>query len=1024
MSLVSDTLQQIGNAAGKRLDVFSYQEGFDSLWKMVAAPLESSGARTLVIVWDDIPKGNTGAVNTKRYLTPLDWLVAFFLRRGVEACNWRFRILDVGSHLAGNADALALLPLLEKVLEGFSLHRLDRAPEFIDTLLEPEEQSAVWNTAQGHLDLLRQIWAANLTKTSDSDDHHALFNLIGPQLLLKNPSRGREIDVAALRILMESVGLLPQGNRMGAKLLDETARWVDPASHCESPLHLILVDDQWRDGWGEVVCQAVGLPFQQDAMPDQTELRKIGSDNDGKVAVFAAGSAEWLLRKLETDSSDQRFRFRLIGDSQEPAEGEKVQEILLLDLRLFSGKNWEEERSHFARLVAIAKQILASPRVRPWPGFDELIKIENWLAKSQQKNVRIDRRYYYETLTLLPRILALVDLSLPIIIFSSTGQREIVKKLKSYENIITSFEKPRFQGQEWNDLASNVADQFLSAFQRAINITEGRRICATILNAPRKRPEITPPVCSETSSGNLWNIELYTDESDSEVGKDGVPLVCKPLRVGGLLAIFSPDSNPDEFNAELFSLLNEKGIANKDTLRNSSLGLWNEISELSNSPWYIAKVVLAGSIEADYGETADRDLESFHVADNLYLDLTRYCLEITIFHLARQLLPRTAKVSSRINMATRHVPAGNPKYSKMLFERFGIPTVYVGDNASLWEAAEKLDRFGIDISNAISKKKEEIEKKGNPKLIPPRKIRYLGFDTIRPLARDVAGHYRLAPFKPRIKYARSLLLPDSALFLHPSPNKPRAFHLLADTVVGKDQQGNSIKVLTEAGFDNFLDNRLQNLVQGARLAVCGLSAEALAMSGKNAAELCQARDARGAEAILLEPLRNAAEGLSGKDFMFFLTRLNEKPPCETAPVDSDSEVAEQDCIAINNSMEELKVDTVNPVCGLEQPDDTVAPPGRVADPVQGAILRGKIVGIVERGAHVEFECEPIIKGLLGREEMTKKYVEFPDLPFYCSNNDLVEVKVLKRKRTGKLVLGLCRNLTKNIPGKYGVENEA
>jgi hypothetical protein len=866
MSLIVDTLQQIGGAAGKRLEVFSYQESFASLWKMVATSAESGEPRTIVMVWDNIPKGNTGAVNTTRYLTPLDWLVAFCLRQGAGACNWRFRILDLGSHLAGNANALVLLPLLENVLAGFSFYRLARAPEFIDALLETEGQTVAWDLTQNHLDLLRQIWTANLTRNCDSDDHHALFNLLGPQLLLKNPSQGKEIDVSALRILMETVGLLPQGVQGGAKLLDGTVSWIDPGISCKSALRLILVDDQWRDGWGEVVCRAVGHSFQQDAMPEATGLQKIDGDSGNKVAVFAAGSAEWLLRKLEADSGDHRFRFRLNEDGPEVAEGEKAEEILLLDLRLFSGQGSELERNHIARLVAIAKQIMASQRVLPWPGFDDLVEIERWLAEGQQNNAHTDPRYH-KALTLLPRILAWVDLSLPIIIFSSTGRREIVKEFEQYCNIITIFEKPRFQGQEHEDLTAQVGAQFRAAIERALEFIEGRRICALLSRVPPLKSVAQTP-----SPQGEWTVDVYVDETGVEVDKNGFPTRDKPLRVGGLVAIFPPNKHPDDFNRRLSENFSASRLETKKGLRQSAEEQLEWITAQPDKPCHLMQFGLTGTLNDEL--VGGEDLERFNMADNLYLELARNGIEIALYHLARHQLPPEAPISCRVHMATRHIPVkGYTDYCSNLFERFGVSTVWVGNKGHLWEASRLLAIGGEfqDLSGILEQRKQLLTP-------PPQRIRYLGFDSIRSLVHDIDGHYRLSPFRPRLDHARSYVLPGGEDERLPKFNKtnPRALHLLADAILSPGTKGPQIEKIYDAGFDEQFDRPLQILIHGARLASCGQRADALACVGETVAEFNGKLAERRGEAILLVALRQAAEIVTGEEFCFFLARRKER----------------------------------------------------------------------------------------------------------------------------------------------------
>ena len=133
-----------------------------------------------------------------------------------------------------------------------------------------------------------------------------------------------------------------------------------------------------------------------------------------------------------------------------------------------------------------------------------------WIdAAAAGKTDRADK-IYLEALSLFPRVLALVDLSLPIVIFSSTGQREITERLKHYGNIISEFEKPRLFGYQSHDLLSDARRTFWSAIEKALLLCRGRALCADILRTAkdaeaklRKAPNLK------------WarHFELYLDES-------------------------------------------------------------------------------------------------------------------------------------------------------------------------------------------------------------------------------------------------------------------------------------------------------------------------------------------------------------------------------------------------------------------------------------------------------------------------------------------------------------------------------
>ncbi len=903
MSLITETLRSIATAAGKKLclqdaspwqgdgghdmAVFSYQEDFELLWNAVAQSVERTEPLTVVLVWDSIPKGQTGAVNTSRYLTPIDWAVALGLRFRDTSFPLRVLVFDLGSHLVADAHALRIMPLLTQVFPWFRTYRIDRAPEFVDALLQPDQPSIQEQGAMDHLDLLRQIWAANLSRTSNTDNHHALFNLLGPQLLLQESSRAVDPTVAALRTLMGSVGLLPLGNQEGKGLRDG-APWIKPEDVGQTRLRLILVDDQWRDGWDEVLCKAVGAEYRFSGT-GQDGYVPISASKEGAISVVAATSPNWLLQKLEAKCDDQRFCFRVAEDQEEEGIVDR-EEILFLDLRLFSGHGvGQEEAEHIEKLVVIARRIMASGRPLPWPGFkdEDLTDIESWITAirtdtgDKGKDARNDPRYH-KALTLLPRILALVDLSLPIVIFSSTGRREIVKEFEAYGNIITVFEKPRLQGQEQQDIAAQTGAQFRAAFQQAMEFVEGRRICRILLTTPLPKTQTEYKLPS--SPEQPWTIDVYTDETGDEVDGNGLPMSGEPLRVGGLLSIFPPGIDPDVFNSEFFKSFSRYSVDTKSKLRDSAEKLlsWIFDQPAELRPCHLAQFALTGSIAPEDENNGSRDLDRFHVADNLYLNLARNGIEIILYHMARRLLPDSASVVCRIHMATRHIPVSRyTDYCRTLSDRFGVTTVWVGDKAPLWEAARLLEKNFSHLLEPI-----EEEKKSNLPP-PPQKIRYLGFDSIRPLVHDIASHYYLAPFQPRCELARSYVLPSNKNKLPASTStNPRALHLLADAILSPGKKGGNINKIYNAGFDEIVDHPLQELIHGARLACCGQKVEALAGSGGIAAELCQGKkiNDRKAAAILIVSLREAAETLNGSEFHFFLARRKERKDLSEVPL--------------------------------------------------------------------------------------------------------------------------------------------
>ena len=67
-------------------------------------------------------------------------------------------------------------------------------------------------------------------------------------------------------------------------------------------------------------------------------------------------------------------------------------------------------------------------------------------------------------------------MSLPIILFSSTGRRGISEKLKAYGNIITDFEKPRLPALDPTFVLDESRTKFIRALEVAIPMVAARRL--------------------------------------------------------------------------------------------------------------------------------------------------------------------------------------------------------------------------------------------------------------------------------------------------------------------------------------------------------------------------------------------------------------------------------------------------------------------------------------------------------------------------------------------------------------------
>ena len=231
MSPIVDTLRRM---AVDECRVVSYRDEFHRLWgtdpqadslRAVAECLEADGVRTLAIVWDGAPHLDTGPVDTARYLTPLDWVVAMAcelegpgdeswpaLTVWILRLSWersraseteRFVESIPGGQVPGIPWAhLVRLTADEEDENGPAdlVAAVRRPPEF-------NRPAPVATLMRDALAPVRGAWTFALTRPRPDAGHHDLANLLGPQLLLEEAAVP---DAAPLRQLVQSLGLYPQ----------------------------------------------------------------------------------------------------------------------------------------------------------------------------------------------------------------------------------------------------------------------------------------------------------------------------------------------------------------------------------------------------------------------------------------------------------------------------------------------------------------------------------------------------------------------------------------------------------------------------------------------------------------------------------------------------------------------------------------------------------------------------------------------------------------------------------------------
>lgn len=526
--------------------VVSYSSDFGELWRLGAGFVDwlAKGEKTIVLVWDSTPGNGPGGVPLGQLLTPFDWAAAVSLRFEASDESWRLVILDLVS--AGDEGCHAVKDFrmfrqgLTTLLPHVSICRRQDVDQLLSMVFAPRHAGAKTDK-----DFLRRLWLDGLTRESRQEGRHALANIIGPMLLLPElsgnlPETYRvNAQAQALLSLLQVLGVAkPAGGLDPGRepLKDDRGGGHQRGARGEFPVPWwtaekvrgILVDDMFELGWREVLAAALG------AKPEDIETYGTPAELSG----FCKG--------LVTEAG----HLRMGGSIHKEGIFSNPNLVLFLDLRLFQPHQRKEEASFVKVLLSLAREAQEDgPNAESlkWPGFSdaELSAVQTWLVDpgQDQHSGRLT------ALSLLPRLIALVDPFLPIVLFSSTGNRALVKPFEPYGTIITDFEKPRLWGNDPNEAARLGLSGLSRALARAEALVDARRLCYNVFRLGSVAYKTAP-------FRGMNHLELYVDESgkagragDRDAAKGGIER--NRFVISGLLVGYSDCKSGDEGPARL-----------------------------------------------------------------------------------------------------------------------------------------------------------------------------------------------------------------------------------------------------------------------------------------------------------------------------------------------------------------------------------------------------------------------------------------------------------------------------------------
>lgn len=487
----------------KRILVTSYMEDFGYIWawRENLADWSALGDRHIIVVWDGTPPpGRLGQYNVAEYLTPADWSVMVTLAAKEVP---QLTIVDFASHRHQGARTLQTFRHLRRMTSSPlpHVHEVDLAgvKQFFSAL--PTHTATIQPTREDR-SMLRALWNSLLAEGKGT--HHAIANIVGPFLLLESLQTAMPEDRAVLpAALRQLIRVLQVSDQESALEADTEAASKQPWFDFTRSLgkwadSVVLIDDLAEDGWGDVLRAMLGLDAGDRAV--RVYLSPMAGGSGNECAVLDLPSH--LRRRLDWLRSDKKAHSApplLIPNAKNP--------LIFLDIRLFSQSSLEQERRFYKDLVVLAREFAALPAAA-WP-VDLSDKALEPVERYADGQADIESHDHHTALSLLPRLLALADPTLPIILFSSTGRRAIVEPLIPCNNVIFDFEKPRVAGGDLNDVVDRAKVGFKHAMERVTPLLRARSFLLDL----REEAFRTSELMGDAAATKCESVEIYVDES-------------------------------------------------------------------------------------------------------------------------------------------------------------------------------------------------------------------------------------------------------------------------------------------------------------------------------------------------------------------------------------------------------------------------------------------------------------------------------------------------------------------------------
>jgi hypothetical protein len=473
---------------------YSSIAGHDALWDRLQGS-SSTANGTHVILYDGSSRASDIAApptfHPEYWLTPWDWALAASVRlaaspQAIRPGGFRCLIVDLLPASVGRGGrrrfkiAGAFAPWLRWYRPGpdrglaFSFETLSRDLGDVDVLPLLSAASANEIDKTG----LIGAWTSLLAAPTD---RHTIANLVGPLVLGEGVGRATGVtpvlpnvpSIERLRVLISSAGISLDSDTHGVPLAPLIEQPGFPASIAPSPeVRFGLVDDQYEVGYHAVLATLLLGDKIQDIALD-----------DGRMATPAAAPHTLTLRSWRSPAHLLAAAGSALSECpgwRRPRRlGSAVADVLYLDLRLFgdsrAGVMGPREAGFIDAVLALCEEFTCS-----LAGDDQLKA-----AMTALRQRRADSSLAPQALAALPLLLSCVDPSLPIVLFSSSQQREVLHLLRHRPNIITSFSKPFSSGYAIEGAAQASTERLVSATMEALRLHRLRRVWDALVEFDR-----------------------------------------------------------------------------------------------------------------------------------------------------------------------------------------------------------------------------------------------------------------------------------------------------------------------------------------------------------------------------------------------------------------------------------------------------------------------------------------------------------------------------------------------------------